>query len=73
MNNMYETFLETEEKISPEEFLKRRESGLVDANDVRFVPPTGAKNDFGSFAVKLNTPRYNVDFSILPSRRDYVF
>lgn len=55
-----ETFLETEEFISAEEYLKRRESGEINPASVRIVPADMNTGNFGGFKVKLPVPRYRV-------------
>lgn len=55
-----ETFLETEEFISAEEYLRRRKSGEINPASVRVVPADMNTGDFGGFMVKLPVPRYRV-------------
>lgn len=54
----YDTVLETEEFITAEEYVKRRERGEIDPKEVRIVPADISAGSFGGFMVKLKTPRY---------------
>ncbi len=54
----YDTVLETEEFITAEEYVKRRERGEIDPKDVRIVPADINTGSFGGFMVKLKIPRY---------------
>lgn len=53
-----DTFLETEEFITAEEYLKRRERGEINPANVRIVPANLETGSFGGFIVKLDKPRY---------------
>ena len=53
-----DTFLETEEFITAEEYLKRRERGEINPADVRIVQADMSTGSLGGFMVKLKTPRY---------------
>ena len=55
---MREAFIETEEFITAEEYLRRREKGEIDPRKTRVVPPRIGSNSFGGFAIKLDLPRY---------------
>lgn len=55
-----ETYLETEEFVTADEFLRRRERGEVNPADVRIAPPDFQRGTFGGFYVKLKNPRYQV-------------
>jgi hypothetical protein len=57
----YETIVETEETLTPEEFLARRKEGKIDPENVKISLPTAAQ-PFGGFKVKLDTPRYKANF-----------
>lgn len=53
--------METEEFITAEEYMRRREAGLIRSQDVRYAygdPKTGY---IGGFYVKLPQPRYRVN------------
>ena len=63
MPKIYDMFLETEEFITAEEYLRRRESGEIDPQKTRIVPPSIGTGSFGGFMVKLDTPRYRSVFS----------
>ncbi|WP_443825623.1 hypothetical protein [Desulfovibrio sp.] len=52
--------LETEEFITAEEYMCRRERGEINPADVRYVP-TYPGSQFGGFMVKLKRPRYKVN------------
>lgn len=57
--NILEMYLETEEIITPQEYIARREKGEINPRTVEIVPPSfGKVNTFGAFKVKLKTPRY---------------
>lgn len=56
---VFETVLETDEIISPEEFLARRKAGTVRPENVEIALPT-PEHPWGSFKVKLASPRYRV-------------
>ena len=58
-----DTFLETEEFISAEEFLRRRERGEINPSDVRYISHIPGGPEFGGFMVKLKQPRYRVAVS----------
>ena len=55
---IYDAFLETEEFITAEEYLRRRERGEIDPLKIRIVPPDIKTGSFGGFMVKLDAPRY---------------
>lgn len=57
----YETILEIEEIISPEEFLARRKKGKILSENVKIIVPS-EKLPFGAFSVKLDIPRYKATF-----------
>lgn len=67
-DNTYDTFLEKEEFVTAEEFLRRRERGEVQPGDARYVPHVPGGPQFGGFMVKLKTPRYRVD---VPSKKPF--
>ena len=58
----YDMFLETEEYITAEEYLRRRASGEIDPRKTRIVPARIGTGSFGGFAVKLEVPRYRPAF-----------
>ena len=55
-----ETYLETEEFISADEYLRRRKAGQINPADVRIAPAQMGQEGFGGFLVKLKQPRYRV-------------
>ena len=57
-----DTALETEEFVTAEEFLRRREHGEITPADVRYVPQYPG-TPFGGFMIKLKPPRYKVDIN----------
>lgn len=59
-NSTFDTYLKTEEFITAEEYLRRRERGEINPNDVRIVLADMEKGTFGGFRVKLKTPEYRV-------------
>lgn len=67
----YDTVLETEEFITAEEYLKRRERGEIDSKDVRIVPADINTGSFGGFMVKLKTPRYKVTIPPMKEEGSY--
>ena len=54
--------LETEEFVTAEEYLRRRERGEIHPSDVRYVSQYPGY-PFGGFMIKLKTPRYKVDIN----------
>lgn len=58
----YDAYLEREEFITADEYLRRYERGEIDPKRTRIVPATLGKGDFGGFMVELETPRYRVAF-----------
>ena len=62
-NQTLETTLETEEFVTAEEYLRRREDGEINPANVRYVLPRSGENDFGGFMIKLKQPRYRTAFS----------
>ena len=62
MSQIYDTYLETEEFITSEEYLRRRERGDIDPRKTRIVPPNIKTGSFGGFAIKLDIPRYRPVF-----------
>ena len=71
MPQTYDAHLETEEFITPEEYLRRREGGDIDPMKTRIVPPDLRTGSFGGFAVELDAPRYIVKWP--PRRSAYVW
>jgi hypothetical protein len=55
----YDAVLVTEEFISPEEFIKRKNEGRISPEKTTISAPT-QEMPFGSFKIKLDTPRYAV-------------
>jgi len=55
-----DTILETEEFITAEEYMRRREAGEINPADVRYVSNYPG-NQFGGFMIKLKLPRYKVN------------
>jgi len=68
---MYDTCVETEEFITAEEFLRRREHGEIDPKKTRIVPPDINSGSFGGFAVKLDVPRYRPAFGEKAARNAF--
>ena len=62
MEKLYDAVLETEEYISADEYLRRRERGEIDPRKVRYALQSPDGKEFGGFWVKLPTPRYRVAF-----------
>ena len=58
----YDTYLETEEFITAEEYLRRRKKGEINPKKTRIVPPDIRTGSFGGFAIKLDMPRYRPAF-----------
>lgn len=61
MMTTYDSVLETEEYLTAEEYLKRRERGEIDPAKIRYAthdPKTGAS---GGFWLKLDRPRYKTE------------
>ena len=54
----YDAYVETEEFITAEEYLRRRETGQINLQKTRIVPPDMNTGSFGGFVVKLDVPRY---------------
>jgi len=59
----YDMILETEEFITADEYLRRREKGEIDPRKIRIAPPAFDTDSFGGFAVKLDLPRYKPAWS----------
>lgn len=66
LDNTYDTFLEREEFVTAEEYLRRRERGEVSPGDARYVPRVPGGPDFGGFMIKLKKPRYRVTIGDSP-------
>lgn len=65
MMTTYDSVLETEEYLTAEEYLKRRERGEIDPAKIRYAthdPKTGAS---GGFWLKLDRPRYKTELQPL--------
>lgn len=61
-SSIFDTVVETEEFLTAEEFLRRRERGEINPEDVRYVLDSGREEEpFGGFMVRLPVPRYTVD------------
>jgi hypothetical protein len=58
----YDAFLEKEEFITVEEYLKRRERGEINPLKIRIVPPDLNSGMAGGFMVELDTPKYRPVF-----------
>ena len=58
MGTVYDAYLETEEFITADEYLRRSKSGEIDPLKTRIIPPDIKTGSFGGFAVKLDVPRY---------------
>lgn len=52
--------LETEEYITAEEYMRRRNAGKVDSTKIRYALDNPVKGQIGGFYVKLDRPRYRV-------------
>ncbi len=63
-----DTFLETEEFITAEEYLKRRERGEINPANVRIAPANLETGSFGGFIVKLDKPRYRTKLAPITKR-----
>ncbi len=59
----YDSFIETEEFITAEEYQKRRAEGKIDPQNTRIVLPDLIAGQPGGFKVKLATPRYRIAFN----------
>ena len=55
-----ETVLETEEFITAEEYMRRRERGEINPAEVRYAAGDPESGYIGGFWVKLKQPRYRV-------------
>ena len=55
-----DTILETEEFITAEEYMRRREAGEINPSEVRYAQGNPESGYVGGFWVKLKTPRYRV-------------
>jgi len=60
MPQTYDAYLETEEVISAEEYLRRREAGEIDSQKTRIALPDIHTGSFGGFVVRLDKPRFQV-------------
>lgn len=58
---LIDTILETEEFVTPEEYLRRRELGEINPAEVRYAMPKIGEEDFGGFMIKLKQPRYKAN------------
>ena len=56
----FDMALETEEFVTAEEFLRRRERGEINPAEVRYVFDQPGE-PFGGFRIKLKQPRYKVN------------
>ena len=65
-----DTFLETEEFITAEEYLKRRERGEINPANVRIAPANLETGSFGGFIVK---PRYRTKLAPITKGFSYGF
>lgn len=59
--NTLDMSLETEEFITAEEYLRRRECGEIDPSEVRYASGDPDTGYVGGFIVKLKRPRYRVN------------
>ena len=62
----YDTYVETEEFITAEEYLRRHKEGKIDPQKTRIAPPDMQTGSFGGFIIKLDVPRYK---AVWPTRR----
>ncbi|MDL2267180.1 hypothetical protein LJC46_04235 [Desulfovibrio sp. OttesenSCG-928-G15] len=62
--SVYDMVLQTEEVISAEEYLRRRERGEITPAEVRIIPADMATGSLGGFAVKLKEPKYRTALSL---------
>ena len=58
--NYLDTILETEEFITAEEYMRRREAGEINPANVRYAQGNPETGYVGGFWVKLKAPRYKV-------------
>lgn len=72
-NTTYDAYLVTEEFITAEEYLKRRERGEITPSDVRIVQPDIRTGQLGGFMVKLKQPVYKTDFKPVTPVSHYVW
>ena len=63
----FDTVMETEEFITAEEYLRRRENGEINPSEVRYADGDPGSGYIGGFWVKLKQPRYRV--SIKPASK----
>ena len=61
--------LETEEFVTAEEYLRRRDRGEIHPSDVRYVSQYPGY-PFGGFMIKLKQPRYKVNLEQLGATDD---
>ena len=66
VGNLYDTVMETEEYITPEEYIARRQRGEINPADVRYADCDPKTGRMGGFWVKLKLPRYKVDLPPVP-------
>lgn len=55
--NYFDMYLKREEYITAQEYMKRREAGLIDPKNVEIVPPCSIL-PFGGFKIRLDKPQY---------------
>ena len=65
-----DTVLETEEFVTAEEYLRRRERGEIHPSDVRYVSQYPGY-PFGGFMIRLKCPRYKVNLEQFEATEDF--
>lgn len=61
MTTTYDTVLQREEYLSPEEYLRRRAKGEIDPAKIRYAAHDPKTGQGGGFGVKLDKPAYKTD------------
>ena len=58
---LYETFLEKEELISPEEYLNLTKEQKAEIKDIQIVPPRIGSRSLGLFRITRRSPVYEIE------------
>lgn len=61
MSDLLETKFVTTIKMSPEEYLKAKESNPASVARAKIIAPSMDDDDFGGFLVQMKAPRYEVE------------